>query len=241
MTLLHDDVSGNTALFDAGEAEPVLQELKRKGWKLTHILLTHHHWDHVNGVGGLVQETGCQVLGYEHDASRLPALTHLLEAGEQELWPGLRLQVMHLPGHTLGHVVYYLPDQQRLFCGDVMFLMGCGRVFEGDYAQMLTALDSIAQLSDETLICCGHEYTQTNAEFALSIEPENNRLKQRYDQVKELQARGEATVPALLTVEKETNPFLRTHDNALKKALGLPASASRLDVFTMLRDRRNQW
>lgn len=224
--LLHSEATGETAAIDPSDAAPIQMQLHRQNWQLTHIFNTHHHGDHTGGNRALRAETNCEILGFEPDAERIPGITRKLTEGEHFRWGDTDWQVLFLPGHTLGHIAYYLPQPRWLFCGDVLFLMGCGRLFEGTPEQAYHSLQQIKQLPDDTLIFCAHEYTQTNGEFALSVDPDNAALRERMAQVRALRAEGTPTVPAPLREEKATNPFLR---------------AASLEEFASLRKLRDGW
>ncbi len=224
--LLYAVETGEIAVVDPGTSDEILTEIELLKGRLTHIFLTHHHHDHIGGVEALVAETGAKVVGHKLDAHRLPVLNTQVEEGDVLEWAGAKMNVMFLPGHTLGHIAYHMPEHQRLFCGDVLFLMGCGRLFEGTPQQMFQSLARIKSLPPETMIHCAHEYTQTNGEFALVMNPDSNPLKLRMEKVRALREKGEFTVPGLLSEELETNPFLR---------------AEGVEEFTKLREARNEW
>ena len=221
--LVHD--RGCTVLIDAPEAGPILSELRGRGWSLDVILLTHHHDDHIQAVPEIVAETGAEVWGNMADTSRLPPLDRALQAGDWTEVCGQTLNVIDVPGHTVGHVAYHMPDAGLVFTADSLMAMGCGRLFEGTAAQMWASLSRLAALPDDTLVCSGHDYAHGNGAFALSVDPGNTALKARLGAT----LAGERTPsPARLSEEKATNPFLRA------PALARPGESA-LDSFTRLR------
>lgn len=236
--LLHDDATGATAVIDAPEAHPILTELDARGWHLAEIWLTHHHWDHIDGVADLVRHTGALVVGAGADAQRLPPLSRIVTPGEGFTFAGHDVEIIDAPGHTLGHIVYHVPAAQAAFTGDSLMVMGCGRLFEGTPAQMWSTLSTLAKLPPDTNICSGHEYTASNAAFAVTIEPFNAALAARRQEIEAARARGEPTVPAPLSQELATNPFLRAHLPEVKSALGL-ADASDEQVFAEIRRQKD--
>lgn len=238
--LLHDRASGATAVVDVPEAAPVLLALAQRGWRLSHILLTHHHDDHIAGVDEVRVATGAQVWGAEADRHRLPALDHGLREGDRVGFGGEEAMVMDVPGHTLGHIAYHFAASKLAFTGDSLMAAGCGRLFEGSPDQMWASLQKLAALPDDTLICSGHEYTASNLRFAGSIGPESPALVARIAQVQAARAEGRATVPSLLSDEKATNPFLRAALPEVKAALGM-AHAQDSTVFAALRARKDKF
>ncbi|MDB2414620.1 hydroxyacylglutathione hydrolase [Rickettsiales bacterium] len=207
--LIHEEDKNITAVIDPAEAKPVLEELKNQGWNLDYILNTHHHYDHIGGNKQLKSETGCKVVGFANDAHRITGIDIKLNDGDNFDIGNSTAKVMFVPGHTLGHIIYYFEKDKILFCGDTLFSMGCGRLFEGTYEQMYQSLNKISALPDDVEVYCAHEYTQNNAEFALTIEPDNQDLKDRYEQVKSLRKHKKPTIPTNIGLEKRTNPFLR--------------------------------
>lgn len=238
--LVHDRKSGATALFDAPEAWPIQRELEKRNWQLTHVFLTHHHADHIDGVGELVAAYHPEVIGAARDAHRLPPLDTAVEPGDSyDMW-GRELQVIDASGHTTGHVAYYLPRLGAAFTGDSLMALGCGRVFEGTMPQMWDSLRKFKDLPPETLICSGHEYTAANARFAVTIEPGNPALKARQQVIEEMRAAGEPTVPSHLAEELATNPFIRADRPEVKAALGME-DASDAEVFAEIRTRKDNF
>jgi hydroxyacylglutathione hydrolase len=208
--LLHD--SGTTALIDAPEAAPVLAALTAKGWSLDMVLLTHHHWDHIDGLPDLLKDTAPKIVGAAKDAHRLPTLDIALSEGDEITVGSLTGHVLDVSGHTLNHIAYAFPG--AVFTGDSLFALGCGRVFEGDMQMMHESLQKLAALPPDTMVYSGHEYTLGNAKFSLTIEPENAGLQARAKDVERMRAAGIPTVPSLLSLELATNPFLRAKSAA---------------------------
>lgn len=238
--LLHDPVSGDTTLIDAPEPGPILAELRKRGWHLDQILLTHHHWDHIDGVAAIVEATSAEILGAAADAHRLPTLTRaLIEADTLQIGPETAY-VIEVPGHTIGHIAFYLPKSGYAFTADSLMAGGCGRLFEGTPDQMWQSLEKLRQLPPETLICSGHEYTTSNLAFAATIEPENEALQARIARVAAARAQGRATVPSRLSGELATNPFLRANLPHIKASLGM-ADASDAESFTEIRVRKDRF
>ncbi|WP_373355842.1 hydroxyacylglutathione hydrolase [Pseudoroseicyclus sp. CXY001] len=238
--LLHDEASGRTALVDAPETAPIKAALEERGWGLDDILITHHHGDHVEAVDDLRAAYGARVTGAAADAHRLPALDREVRPGETFDLYGQEVRVMDAPGHTVGHIAFYLPEAAALFSADSLMALGCGRLFEGSPAQMWQTLQAFAALPAETMVYSGHEYTAANAAFALTIEPENPDLISREQRVREARAAGHATVPSRLEEELATNPFLRAGVPQIKASLGM-ADATDTEVFTEIRSRKDRF
>ncbi|MCF6273111.1 MAG: hydroxyacylglutathione hydrolase [Rhodobacteraceae bacterium] len=205
--LLHDLATGTTAVIDAPEAAPILAALERRGWSLDMVLLTHHHWDHIDGLPDLLAKTTPRIIGAAQDAHRLPKLDIAVNEGDIIKVGNLEGRIIDVSGHTLNHIAFAFPG--AVFSGDSLFALGCGRVFEGDMEMMHNSLQKLAALPPDTLVYSGHEYTLANAAFALEVEPENTALIARVQKIKQLRAKGIPTVPAALSLELETNPFLR--------------------------------
>jgi hydroxyacylglutathione hydrolase len=232
--LLHDAESGETAAVDTPDAAEIAAQLERKGWRLTHVLNTHHHPDHAGGNLELKRRTGCTIVGPRSDAARIPGIDVAVGDGDEIMLGSHRATVFETPGHTRGHIVYHFAAAHAGFVGDTLFALGCGRLFEGTPGQMWSSLQKILQWPDETRIYCAHEYTQSNARFALSVEPQNAALQDRSARVAQLRAAGQPTVPSTLGEERATNPFLRPHSRDLRATIGL-ASGSDVDVFAKTR------
>lgn len=236
--LVHHAQSGETALIDAPEAAPVQAELDARGWTLTDILITHHHDDHINGIEAL--RGSARVVGAKADAHRLPALDLAVAEGDVLVVCGEETGVLDVSGHTLGHVAFHMPGAGFVFTADSLMALGCGRLFEGTPAQMWDSLQKLRALPDETLVCSGHEYTESNARFALSLDPDNPDLIFRTKGIAAARAAGLPTVPSTLTDEKRTNPFLRADLPEFKSVIGM-ADASAVDVFTKVRALKDRF
>jgi len=238
--LLREPRTGVVAVVDPADAEPVAERLAARGAGLDFILNTHHHGDHVGGNLALKARFGCTIVGPLADAGRIPGIDVALGEGDRFDFGALKAQVFDVPGHTRGHIAYWFEQAHALFCGDTLFALGCGRLFEGSPAQMWASLSKLRALPDETQVYCAHEYTQANARFALTADPANAALKARAVAVDAARAKGEATVPSLLGEEKRTNPFLRADDPALARAAGLPGAAP-ADVFAAVRAAKDRF
>ncbi|MBV1838315.1 hydroxyacylglutathione hydrolase [Acetobacter estunensis] len=212
--LIRDEATGKTAVVDPGEAAPVQSAIDEHGGRLDLILLTHHHADHTGGTISLRKRYSAQVIGNATDAARLPPLDHAVNPGDRIMLGESCAIVIDTPGHTLGHIAYYFDDPPSLFCGDTLFSLGCGRLFEGTAAQMFASFRAFDHLPDRTRVYCGHEYTAANARFALSVDPENIALGERAREVERLRAVGAPTLPSTLGSERDCNPFLRAPDVA---------------------------
>lgn len=238
--LLHEAGGASAAVVDVPDAAPVARALRDRGLRLTDILITHHHQDHVAGVDALRDAHGARVIGAAADAHRLPRLDLAVAPGDRIAVGGETAEILDVAGHTLGHIAYHFPDSSAVFTGDSLMALGCGRLFEGDAAMMWTSLSRLAALPPGTLVYSGHEYTAANARFALTIEPENSDLRRRAEEVDALRAAGRPTVPARLSDELATNPFLRAHRAEMKAALGMTGAAD-VDVFAEIRARKDRF
>jgi hydroxyacylglutathione hydrolase len=239
--LVHDSSSGATASIDAPDADAVIAAAAARGWELTDLLVTHHHFDHVQGIPGLrARFPKLRVAGPAKEAARIATLDTLLGEGDYARVGSLAAKVLETPGHTAGHIVYWFEDDEIAFTGDTLFSLGCGRVFEAPYSVMWDSLVKLASLPGETEVYCGHEYTEANARFALTIEPDNAVLKSRATEVAALRAAGKPTVPTTVAAELAANPFLRAELPEVQAALGL-AGADPAAVFAEIRARKDRF
>lgn len=243
--LLADD-AGNALVVDPGDAAPVEQALAEHGLTLTAILVTHHHPDHVGGIQTLLARHPVPVYGPADEA--IPGRTHSLQDGDRLRLdaPAIEFEILHVPGHTLGHIVFFAAGHQPplLFCGDTLFAAGCGRLFEGTAAQMLASLDRLAALPDDTLVCCAHEYTLSNLAFAQAVTPDDEAVRQRIAEMQQIREAGRPTLPVVLADERRSNPFLRVDDAALRAAVSAHAGAtlaSRTEIFAALRSWKDSF
>lgn len=228
----------NALVVDPGDGKKVLALLEEEGLALTNILITHHHADHTGGNDYLKKKTECAVIGPEDD--RVPCLEQSVAGGEELLFGPFIIEVIATPGHTKPHVVYFFRDLNLLFGGDLLFGAGCGKLLEGTPQEMWSSLTAVLKLPEETDIFFVHEYTQKNLEFAHHIEPKNEAVTKRLEEVRKLRSEGKPTVPTTLALEKKTNPFLRADTAEMKEAVAMP-DASGLEVFTHLRKLKDNW
>ncbi|MGH1465968.1 MAG: hydroxyacylglutathione hydrolase [Cognatishimia sp.] len=238
--LLHDPDTQQTALVDAPETDPIVQELNARGWTLTHIFLTHHHWDHVDATETLREKYAPKVIGAQADAHRLPKLDLALSDGQKFSFADHDVHTIDVPGHTVGHIAFFIPKLHALFSADSLMALGCGRLSEGSAEQMFTSLEMLAGLPIRTVVYSGHEYTEANGRFAITVDPENAELKARVADIRQARSQNKPTVPSELALELATNPFLRCGTPAIRNAVGLP-NAPTLDVFTELRRRKDNF
>lgn len=236
--LAHEPKGNKTAVVDPALSAPVLDALKEKGWTLDFIINTHHHFDHVGGNLELKEATGCTIVGSEKDRERIPGMDIGVGDGDTFTLGEQTAKVFDVPGHTRAHIAYWFEGGDALFCGDTLFSMGCGRLFEGSPQEMWASLQKLRHLPDNTLVYCAHEYTTGNGQFALSIDSDNQALIERMAEVRNLREKNQPTVPSLLGVEKQTNPFLRADVASLAKAVGLPTETSD-KVFAEIRTRKD--
>ncbi|MSP47816.1 MAG: hydroxyacylglutathione hydrolase [Alphaproteobacteria bacterium] len=236
--LVRDRSTGKVGVVDPAVSEPILERLAGLGWRLTHILNTHHHGDHVGGNLAIKAATGCTVVGPKADRDRIPGIDIALGDGERFRLGEAEAEIFDVPGHTRGHIAYWFRDSDALFCGDTLFACGCGRLFEGTPQQMWTSLGKLRRLPDPTRVYCAHEYTQSNIRFALSVDGGNAALRERSRQVDALRAEGRPTVPSTMAEERATNPFLRADQPDLARGVGLAASDP-VAVFAAVRKAKD--
>jgi hydroxyacylglutathione hydrolase len=238
--LLHDAATGATAVVDPAEAAPVLAAAEQRGWHISHILNTHHHGDHVGGNLAIKQAHGATILGPAYDRDRIPGLDIAVDEASGADVAGHHAQVFFVPGHTRGHIAYYFAESSALFCGDTLFSIGCGRLFEGTPQQMWSSLLKLRALPDETSVYCAHEYTESNCRFAITVDPQNTALQLKVADVKAARAAGRPTIPALLGNEKASNPFLRADQPSLMERF--PESAGDpVAVFAAIRGAKDRF
>lgn len=238
--LIHDPASGATASIDAPEAAPVEAALQKTGWRLTDILVTHHHGDHTAGIGDLKARHQCRVVAPRAEAQRIAQVDETVAEGDRVEVGGLGAAVIDTPGHTAGHISFFFAADRIAFVGDTLFSIGCGRVIEGTAEMMWNSLLKLRALPDDTRFYCGHEYTQANIRFAKTIEPHNRALGARAVEVDRLRAAGQPTIPATIGAEKAANPFLRADDAEVATAVGLAGSPA-WKVFAEIRERKNRF
>jgi hydroxyacylglutathione hydrolase len=236
--LIHDSASGLCAVVDPSEPLPVKNALAKHGWKLTHILNTHHHFDHTGGNVALKEEVGAEVVGPGKDRERIPGIDTGVDESAPWTFGAHPVGVLEIPAHTRAHIAFVFDDEKAVFTGDTLFSMGCGRLFEGTPEMMWTSLSKLMALDNATRVYCGHEYTMSNGRFALTLEPGNRDLVARMKEVEALRAKGAPTIPSTIGVEKKTNPFLRPDSPEIRQTLGM-ASASDVDVFAETRRRKD--
>jgi len=237
--LVHDTATGETAAIDTPDADVYLAEAASQGWTISAIWNTHWHPDHAGGNLKIKEATGCTIIGPKGEAAKIPGIEVQAGGGDQVTLGGYTADVLDVPGHTLGHTAYHIAAENVAFVGDAIFALGCGRVFEGDAAMMWNSLLTLRGLPPETVLHCAHEYTQSNARFAESVDPDNTALKIYIEEIDAKRARGERTVPMGLAREVMTNPFLRADDPALQAAMGHPGDA--VATFAEVRGRKDNF
>jgi hydroxyacylglutathione hydrolase len=236
--LIHCNDSGATACIDAGDAAATEAVLAQTGWSLTHIFITHHHADHTAGLAALKATHNAHVIGPPPRSAAISGIDSALWDGDSFDFANRQVHVMATPGHTTDMINFYLPEEKIVFTGDTLFALGCGRVFEGSFDMMWESLEKLLALPDDTVIYCSHEYTKANADFAVTIDPENDALNKRHAQIIKQRANNIATVPTIMSVEKATNPFLRPDDASIRAHLGME-DARNADVFAEIRRRKD--
>jgi hydroxyacylglutathione hydrolase len=232
--------TGEAAVVDVPEAEPINAVVAERGWTVRAVFLTHHHADHVMGLPDLVTPEDVQIIGAAADQHRLPPLTQAVSEGDTVTLCGQDAEILDVSGHTIGHIAAYVPSIGHAFTADSLMALGCGRLFEGTPDQMWQSMLKLRALPDDTVICSGHEYTAANAKFAATIDPDNQNLISRIQAINTARATNQPTVPSMLGLEKQTNPFLRADDPALKATLGMQ-SASDSAVFAEIRARKDKF
>lgn len=237
--LVHEPVSGQTAAIDTPDAQKYLAEAERMGWTISAIWNTHWHPDHAGGNLAIKAATGCQIIGPAGEAAKIPGLDRAVKEGDEVELGMAKARILDVPGHTLGHVAYVFDAEHAAFVGDSVFALGCGRVFEGTMDMMWNSLSKIKALDPQTRLFCAHEYTESNARFAVTIEPDNEALQAYADWVKQRRAKGLPTVPPLLERELATNPFLRADLPELQAAMGHPGDT--VATFAEIRGRKDRF
>ncbi|NTE88448.1 hydroxyacylglutathione hydrolase [Agrobacterium rubi] len=238
--LLHDSETGATVSIDAPEEAPIINALNRRGWTLSHIFTTHHHQDHVEANLALKEKFDCVIYGPHDEAIAIPGLDKSAAEGDEFDFAGHRVQVIATPGHTAGHICYYLPDDALLFAADTLFALGCGRLFERPAADMWHSFQKLMALPDDIRVYFGHEYTLSNARFAVTVDPDNAALQQRASEIEALRNKGAFTIPTTIGLEKQTNPYMRVADPAIRAHLGLEG-ATDAEVFAEIRTRKDRF
>jgi hydroxyacylglutathione hydrolase len=238
--LLRDRDSGEAALIDAPEEAPILAAIERTGWQPTTLFITHHHIDHVEANLALKERFKLRIVGPEAEKAKIPGIDDTVEGGSVIPFGGEKIEVIFTPGHTAGHITYHFPKAKRLFAADTLFALGCGRLLECPPPVMFESLKKLAALPADTAVYCGHEYTLSNARFALTIDPGNTALQARARKIEALRAEGKATLPTTIGEELATNPFLRWADPAIRKNLGMENAAD-VEVFAEIRKRKDNF
>ena len=238
--LIHDPVSGETAIIDPALEDETVDALSARGWQPTYIFNTHHHWDHVGANLALKERFNLKIIGPAADRERIPGIDIAVGEGDQVHLGDVAADVIFVPGHTTGHIAYHFANEQALFCGDTLFAMGCGRLFEGTPDEMWGSLSKLMQLPDETDVYCAHEYTMSNGKFALTVDPKNAALAARMQDVTAMRAENKPTVPTTIGMEKATNPFLRPMSESIQETIGM-IGAPIPAVFADIRARKDNF
>ena len=230
--VIRDNATGATAALDVPEHDPIIKFLESHSFNLDYILSTHHHWDHTDGNIQLKKYTNAQIVG---NGNRIPSLD--IQVSDQFVLGQSIADIIKLPGHTYDHIAF-LFNNEHFFCGDALFIGGCGRIFDGSIKDMCSSLNFIKKLRDDTLVYCGHNYTLKNLRFALEVDPSNQFIK---DILYKLSDNPRITVPSSIKIEKLINPFLRLHDEKIKQNLAIPQNSSEEHTFKILRQMRNSF
>ncbi len=232
--LIHDPVTTQTAVIDTPDADEISRQLELRNWRLTHILTTHPHWDHVDGHLQLKQRYDCRVFGAQQDREQIPGIDHDLRHGDEIAIGEVSVTTLETPGHTAGHLSYWIPALSSVFVGDTLFSLGCGRLFDGTAEQLWHSIQQLRELPPETALYCAHEYSLSNARFARQLDPNNQALISRADQIAELRDAGLPTIPGSIDQERRTNPFMRADDPEIKERLQM-SDRPAAEVFARLR------
>jgi len=238
--LIHDPKTEKTAAIDTPEIAPILTVLEKKGWNLTHIFNTHHHYDHAGGNLELKEKTGCTIYGPRGERDKIPGIDIAVDQDDSFSFGSYQVDVLNVGGHTLGHIAYHFPECGAAFVGDALFALGCGRMFEGTAEQMWGSLSKLSSLAPHTSVFCAHEYTLSNAKFAVTVDPDNQALLSRVQEIEAARAENKPTVPTTIALELETNPFLRAGDQGIRAQLGMQ-DASDVAVFAEIRMRKDNF
>jgi hydroxyacylglutathione hydrolase len=238
--LLYNVENRATFLVDAPEADPINEALSKNNLNLEQVFLTHHHADHVDGLSEILKKHNALTIGAQADINRLPKLDKYVQAGDEISFQNQNGKVFDVSGHTIGHLALYMSAQNILFSGDSLMALGCGRLFEGSAEQMWQSLHPLLSLPDSTTVCSGHEYTENNASFALTIDPQNSDLIRRSEHIKSIRSKKLFTVPSQLGLEKKTNPFLRPFDKNIRKNLNMLGSTD-VEVFSKIRSLKDNF
>ena len=238
--IINDNVSKKVGVVDPSEASPIISYLKKQNLKLDYILNTHHHYDHIGGNIELKKLYNAKVIGFVGDKHRIPGIDITLEDNMTWIFGKSSVKILHIPGHTLGHICFFFENEKIAFTGDTLFSLGCGRIFEGDHQQMLTSLNKIKKLPKNTKIYCGHEYSYKNAEFCMKYDNDNIDLKKKFEKIKQLRSNNLPTLPTTLEEELKSNIFLRCNQNDLKVKLNMKNQED-YKVFRKVRDLKDSF
>tara|TARA_B110000438_G_scaffold285050_1_gene314736 strand:- start:724 stop:1485 length:762 start_codon:yes stop_codon:yes gene_type:complete len=238
--ILHDEKEKVVGVVDPSEALPIIEFLTKKNLKLNYILNTHHHFDHIGGNIELKKRYEAKVVGFEGDKHRIPGIDIVLKDNEKWIFGSSKIKILHIPGHTLGHICFFFENEKIAFTGDTLFSLGCGRIFEGDHKQMLSSLNKIKNFPEDTKIYCGHEYTQKNAEFCIKYDGDNLSLRKQFEKIKNLRSKNLPTIPAILKDELNANIFLRCNQSDLKNKLNMK-NCEDWELFKKVRDFKDQF
>ena len=238
--IIYDNNSKTAGVIDPSESQPIISFLKRKNIQLNYILNTHHHFDHIGGNIELKKIYNAKIVGFLNDKHRIPGIDITVTDNEKWIFGNSSVKILHIPGHTLGHICFFFEKEKIAFTGDTLFSLGCGRIFEGDHKQMLASLNKIKELPKDTKIYCGHEYTYKNAEFCMKYDSDNISLKKYFEKIKKLRSNNIPTIPAILKDELNSNIFLRCDQNDIKIKLGMKNQED-LEVFKKVRDLKDRF